>query len=117
MTPPEYLRAIACFNAGEYFAAHEWLEILWRRSVGTERHFYHGLIQAAVALHHFHRGNRRAAHRVVERALAHLAEVPTPFGGLDVADFAEQLRHFFAQPTRAPVPRIVLDRPEPTERT
>lgn len=115
-TSPEYLQAIACFNAGEYFAAHEWLEILWRRSVGTERHFYHGLIQAAVALHHFHRGHRRAAHRLAERALTHLAEVPTPFRGLDVADFAEQLRRFFERPEQAPVPRILLGRPEATER-
>lgn len=107
-TPSEYLHAIACFNVGEYFAAHEWLEILWRRSVGTERCFYHGLIQAAVALHHFHRGNRRAAHRMAERALTHLAEVPTPFQGLDVTDFAEQLRRFFERPEQMPVPRIVL---------
>jgi hypothetical protein len=113
--PPEYLRAIACFNAGEYFAAHEWLEVLWRRSEGVAREFYHGLIQAAVALHHFHRGHHRAAHRVAERALARLARVPTPFLGLDVTDFAVQLRRFFAQPTQAPVPRLVLGPPEPTE--
>ncbi|GBC77917.1 hypothetical protein HRbin08_01402 [bacterium HR08] len=111
----EYLQAIALFNAGEYFAAHEALESLWRRAVGTERLFYQGLIQAAVALHHFRRGNLRGARRLVERALARLADVPTPFRGLNVADFAEQLRRFFEDPARAPVPRLVLA--PPTGRT
>jgi predicted metal-dependent hydrolase len=114
---PEYRRAIALFNAGDYFAAHEWWEALWRRSTGTERHFYQGLIQAAVALHHFRRGNRRAAQRIAERALAHLANVPTPFHGLDVAAFAAQLRRFFERPTHAPVPRLVLEGSDATGRT
>jgi len=111
----EYHRAVALFNAGEYFAAHEVLEPLWRRATGTERLFYHGLIQAAVALHHVRRGNLRGARRLVERALARLADVPTPFHGLDVADFAEQLRRFFEDPARAPVPRLTLA--PPIERT
>ncbi len=114
---PEYLRAIALFNAGEYFAAHEAFESLWRGSTGTERLFYQGLTQAAVALHHLRRGNLRGARAVAERARARLAGVPSPFRALDTVDFAEQLRRFIEDPARAPVPRIQLTASETTERT
>jgi predicted metal-dependent hydrolase len=114
---PEYLRAIELFNAGEYFAAHEAFESLWRGSTGTERLFYHGLTQAAVALHHLRRGNLRGARAVAERARTRLAGVPSPFRALDTVDFVEQLRRFIEDPEQAPVPRIRLAVPEPTERT
>jgi len=113
---PEYLRAIELFNAGEYFAAHEAFESLWRCSTGTERLFYQGLTQAAVALHHVRRGNLRGARSVAERARARLACVPSPFRALDTVDFAEQLRRFIEDPARAPVPRIQLAVLDPTER-
>ena len=50
---PLYLRGIAYFNACEFFEAHETWEELWKDYSGELREFYKGLIQAAVALHHF----------------------------------------------------------------
>lgn len=106
----EYQRGIVLFNAGQYFEAHEALETLWRQAEGIERLFYQGLIQAAVALHHARRGNSRAARRLIERALARLDQVPSPFHGLDVADFAAQLRQWASleDPAQGPIPRIAL---------
>jgi predicted metal-dependent hydrolase len=54
---PLYLKGIAYFNACEFFEAHEVWEELWKEYQGELRLFYKGLIQAAVALHHFGNGN------------------------------------------------------------
>ena len=61
---PLYLKGIAYFNACEFFEAHEVWEDLWKSYTGPLRLFYKGLIQAAVALHHFGNGNIRGARKV-----------------------------------------------------
>ena len=61
---PLYLQGIAYFNACEFFEAHEVWEELWKSYSGELRLFYKGLIQAAVALHHFGNGNIRGARKV-----------------------------------------------------
>ena len=61
---PLYLKGIAYFNACEFFEAHEVWEDLWKSYSGELRLFYKGLIQAAVALHHFGNGNIRGARKV-----------------------------------------------------
>ena len=54
-------RGIELFNAGEYEEAHEEFEILWLSTQGPDSDFYKGLVQAAIALHHFRRGNVEGA--------------------------------------------------------
>ena len=60
---------IIFFNAGRYYEAHESWEDLWRATSGADRSFIQGLVQAAVALHHIKRGNRRGGSRVLERGI------------------------------------------------
>ena len=54
-------RGIDLFNAGEYEEAHEEFEMVWLSTHGPESDFYKGLVQAAIALHHFQRGNLAGA--------------------------------------------------------
>ncbi len=61
---PRYLRGIDLFNRRAYFDAHEAWESLWREQEGPDRQFLKGLIQVAVCLHHFGRGNLRGAARL-----------------------------------------------------
>src|SRR5256885_13569966 len=66
MTPLErqaiLTRACRLFNSGDYWAAHEALETVWRSIIsdGDEdtARVWQGLIQAAAALLHQQRGNR-----------------------------------------------------------
>ena len=51
--PEKYLEGIRLFNEQEFFECHEVLEELWSETLGDEKKFYQGLIQAAVALFHF----------------------------------------------------------------
>jgi uncharacterized protein len=52
------------FDAGRYFDAHEAWEALWKATPpGPARLFYQGLIQGAVGLHHYSKGNQTGARR------------------------------------------------------
>ena len=57
--PELYLQGIVHFNECDFFESHEVWEALWTDYQGPSRKFYQGLIQAAVALHHFGNGNIR----------------------------------------------------------
>ena len=57
----ELLQAFGEFNRGDWFDCHETLEELWVGSVGEIRDFYQGMLQIAVALHHWRGGNYRGA--------------------------------------------------------
>lgn len=70
-------RARDLFNAGDYWAAHEALETVWRSiiSAGDDAAagVWQGLIQAAAALLHLRRGNRHGVRVVGRAALERLA--------------------------------------------
>ena len=56
---PRYLQGIEYFNECEFFEAHDTWEALWTEYHGPSRDYYKGLIQAAVCLHHYVKGNIR----------------------------------------------------------
>ena len=94
---PLYLRGIAHFNAREFFEAHEAWEDLWRAYRGELRLFYKGLIQAAVALHHFGNGNLRGARKVYLSSRGYLSEYLPGRCGLDLVKFLGELDSCFAE--------------------
>ncbi len=105
---PLYLRGIEEFNHGRYFESHEVWEGLWKEESGPRRRFYQGLIQAAVALHHLGRGNRRGATSLMARARQNLDAYRPRCLGLDVdgllADLARCLAETEAESERGPQP-------------
>src|SRR6476620_1047355 len=94
---PLYLKGIAYFNACEFFEAHEVWEELWKNYSGDFRLFYKGLIQAAVALHHFGNGNIRGARKVYSTSRNYLAAYRPFCVGLDLEQFLAQLDACFAE--------------------
>src|SRR5512140_3031570 len=67
-------RGIGLFNRRQFFAAHEVLEDVWRPETGATRRVLQGLIQFAVALHHFGNGNAAGARSILARSVKNLAE-------------------------------------------
>jgi len=62
--PPElerklYHDGIRLFNEHEFFDAHEVWEDIWHMAYGLKHSYYQGMIQCAVALEHYRRGNPR----------------------------------------------------------
>lgn len=114
----EYLEGIEHFNARRYYDAHEIWEEIWLRSVDDTRLFYQMLVQAAVGLHHYERGNVRGGRGLYHRVIEKLERLPARFMALDLAEFTEQFKAFFAEliesqndaapPDEKPRPRIRL---------
>lgn len=94
---PLYLQGVAYFNACEFFEAHEVWEDLWKNYSGDLRLFYKGLIQAAVALHHFGNGNIRGARKVYRSSRGYLTTYQPGCMGLDLDAFLRQFDACFAQ--------------------
>ena len=84
--PPELVRAIDEFNAGEFFEQHETLELLWRATPGEIRHLYEGILQIGIGMHHlFKNHNFHGAAVKLDHGIRLLAAFPDVCHGVDVA--------------------------------
>jgi hypothetical protein len=106
---PRYLAGVSCFNAGDFFEAHEVWEELWHDCEPGDRRFYQSLIQAAVALYHHGRSNRDGASRLLARGRAKSAGYPAVYRGLALGPFWEGVAA--AAAGRSPPPQIRLHPP------
>jgi len=87
-----YYDGIHLFNEHEFFEAHEVWEDIWHMAYGLKFEFYQGMIQCAVALEHYRRGNPRGVVSLFQSYNRHFADVPPIFMGLDVKDFLARMR-------------------------
>jgi predicted metal-dependent hydrolase len=85
----ELLRGIEAFNAGEWFDCHEIMEELWIGAPDGLRPFYQGILQVAVALHHWREGNHRGALSLCASGVLLLRQVEPSCQGVDVAALIE----------------------------
>lgn len=107
---------IALFNQSEFFEAHEALEEVWRAAPAEQKKFLQGLVQAAVAFHHFSAGNRTGMRSVMERAMKNLTGCPEDFHGLKVEPLLNSLAQWLEAVDNGrplpPLPRIEITAPE-----
>lgn len=83
---------IALFERGDYFAAHEAWEEVWRSTTPEPRDLFQGLVQLAAAFHHLHvKGRPDVARRVLGKARRRLAAVAPAAEGFDVAALLGEL--------------------------
>jgi predicted metal-dependent hydrolase len=84
--PPELVKGIHEFNAGEFFEQHETLELLWRATPGEIRHLYEGILQIGVGMHHlFKNRNFHGAAVKLDHGIRLLEAFPETCHGIDVA--------------------------------
>jgi predicted metal-dependent hydrolase len=88
--PDKLLLAISRFNNGEWFECHETLEDLWMGEHGEIRRFYQGILQIAVAMHHWRNGNFAGAMSLLKSGVDHLGNVRPVCMQVDVAAFAAE---------------------------
>lgn len=89
------LRAgLELFDDGCYLAAHELFEELWEETEGPESDFFKGLIQAAIALHHFEAGNLDGAAKLYSGHRRCLASYLPTHAGLDLERFLCDMQAF-----------------------
>lgn len=85
--PALAVNGLELFNHGEYFEAHEALELAWREESGPVRELYRGILQIAVAYYHILRGNYRGAVKMFQRSRTWLGPFPNRCRGVDLASF------------------------------
>jgi predicted metal-dependent hydrolase len=104
-----FLSGLGLIRSGEFFAAHEELELVWREAAPEERDFFQGLVHVAVAWYQAGRGNRRGCERQLEKAARRLAPFAPAHRSVDVASVLEQVER-----AQAIVAAGSLDLPAPS---
>jgi predicted metal-dependent hydrolase len=87
----EFESGLAAIRSGDFFAAHEHLELEWRSAPPEERDFYQGLVHVAVAWYQAGRGNRVGCERQLEKAARRLAAYAPAHAGVDVTSVLDQV--------------------------
>jgi len=105
---PEIPAFAQCWNAGDFFAAHEVLEGLWvrRRDDGLR-----GLIQLVVALYHIERGNLKGARTMVARARGRFANPANAPSAIDLKMMDEYARQVGEALENGQARSVVAERP------
>lgn len=78
-------QALETFNRGQYFEAHELLELAWNDTTTPLRTLYQGILQIGVGFHHIQHQNWRGAMKVLERGIPKAAHFQPTCQGIDVA--------------------------------
>ncbi len=109
--PELAVRGLELFNQGEYFEAHEALELAWRAEKGPVRELYRGILQIAVAYYKILHGNYPGAVKLFRRSRTWLGPFPDRCRGIDLASFRADYGRVETELLRLGPERIeVLDR-------
>lgn len=99
LTPAErsclFRLGIDLFNRGDFFAAHETWEEIWRSTTPEPRTLFQGLIQVAAAMHQVRDLHRRAGpSNTLAKARSHLERYTPVACGIDLAALLETVRRW-----------------------
>ena len=89
--PDAVRRGVILFEAGLYFACHEYFETLWGRTDDAASDLYQGMIQIAVAMRHLESHNVRGAIILLRYGMGRLQRYPAVYKGLPLAAWLERL--------------------------
>ncbi|MAE31359.1 MAG: hypothetical protein CMO43_07170 [Verrucomicrobiales bacterium] len=82
---PHLVGYLRCFNAQQFYEAHDVLEALWLKDrTGPDGDFFKGLIQFAGAFVHLQKRRLRPAKVLFLRCTTYLCNYPSPHFALDV---------------------------------
>lgn len=80
------------FNRGEYFEAHEALEMAWKADSTPGRELYRAILQVAVAYLQIERGNYNGAVKMFLRLRKWIEPFPDECRGIDLASLRADVR-------------------------
>jgi len=91
--PEAFLEGLRLFNAEEFYECHDVLEELWADVICDEKHFYQGLIQAAVSLFHFGNENLGGARKLYHSSCRLIEPFAPECLGIDVQRFLADFKY------------------------
>ncbi len=90
----QVLRGLRLFNQRDFYECHDTLEEVWLQESSDRQPFLQGLIQAAVAFHHFGHGKYGAARSMLRLALEKLSAYPEQTEGLELGELRRELQQW-----------------------
>ena len=95
--PEQYREGLRLFNEEEFFECHDVLEELWSETIGAEKKFIQGLIQASIALFHFGNENFGGAKKLYISSRKNLDPYGDQFMGILLGDFLNDFQRCFQE--------------------
>jgi uncharacterized protein len=87
----ELQRGLDLMRRGEFFEAHEELELAWRAAPADERDFFQGLVHVTVAWYQAGRGRHVACSSQLGKARRRLWQYAPEHRGVDVSSVLAQI--------------------------
>lgn len=81
---PEARKGINLFNEGEFYEAHDLLELAWMDTQSPERDLYQGILQIGLAYFQISRGNYRGALKMFIKGQRNLKPLGPALLGVDI---------------------------------
>jgi hypothetical protein len=88
----QFLKGIELFNQEEFYDCHDTIEEIWLQESSDQQPFLQGLIQSAVAFHHYQHGKLGAARSMLNLAIEKLIGYPDIHHQVLLKDFLGGLR-------------------------
>jgi hypothetical protein len=82
---PAAQKGIELFDQGEFYEAHEPLELAWMNTESPERELYQGILQIGLAYFQISRGNYRGVLKMFKRAHRNLEPIGSSLFGVDIS--------------------------------
>lgn len=89
---PDARKGIELFNLGEFYKAHDQLELAWMSTQSPERDLYQGILQIGLAYFQISRGNYRGAIKMFNGGQRNLKSLGETLLGVDIAILREDAR-------------------------
>jgi hypothetical protein len=99
-------RGLDEFNRGEYFKAHDSLELAWMADHTAGRDLYRAILQVAVAYYQIERGNYNGAAKMFLRMRKWLAPLPDSCRGINIQKLRMDVEAVHAELTELGPARI-----------
>jgi len=90
MESPEFWQGIEQFNQEEFYDCHDTLEAIWMDAIATEKNFYQGILQIAVACYHLGNYNWRGAVTLLGEGVRRLSYFQPSHSDIDVSGLVSQ---------------------------
>jgi uncharacterized protein len=90
----QFLKGIELFNREEFYDCHDTVEEIWLEESSDQQPFLQGIIQSAVAFHHYQHGKWGAARSMFRLAIEKLHDYPEVHSGVRVKELVRDLKHW-----------------------
>ncbi|MCT7950522.1 DUF309 domain-containing protein [Ancylothrix sp. C2] len=90
MTTNEFWQGVEQFNQKDFYGCHDTLEALWIEAEESDKKFYQGVLQIAVAIYHLGNSNWRGAVILLGEGISKLRNYEPTFFEIDVEKLIDE---------------------------